>query len=150
MTNITNQPITSVYHDLIGTHNCVSPWGVFQSLRVICSAESIRCRNRSLSWMIGQHKHKGNVRVLLFCSLNSSGSNPVKATIPAHIEIANVFFRDLPLDCQFQSGEQPFIRLPVTNKETAFPLQHILSALHQYLLIFIVYTPPQTISIVCG
>ena len=57
MTNITNQPITSVYHDLIGTHNCVSPWGVFQSLRVICSAESIRCRNRSLSWMIGQHKH---------------------------------------------------------------------------------------------
>ena len=127
MADITNQPFTGIDHDLIGMHNRVSSWCVFQSLCMICSIESVRCWNSSLGRMIRQYKHQGNVRMLLFRVLDSCSSNPIKSAIPANIKIADIFSLDQPINYQFQSGEQALICLPVAHEETAFTIHNILT-----------------------
>lgn len=93
------------------------------------------------------------VRVVIYARYSDSKQteNSIEGqikTCKAYIE--SMGYLDQPVNYRFQSGKQPFICLPMTHKETAFPLRHILSALRYPVLIFIVYIPIQTISIVCG
>ena len=58
--------------------------------------------------------------LLLFHAPDSGGSNPVKAAVPTYIKIEDTLFPDQSINHQFQSGEQVFVRIPVTDEETAF------------------------------
>ena len=121
MSNIADQPVAGIDHDFVGTHDCVPFRRAFQAVRMICPIKPIGSLCGPFSRMIRQHQHQGD-RMLLFHAPDGGCCNPVKAAIPTPIELADILFTNQSINHQFQSGEQAFVCIPVTDEETAFHL----------------------------